>query len=916
MENSETQFPLTFAEVLYEELLEQNHDAARAFTDAITRLRKETDWKRREAHCREIVPEIFSAIHELAKGGDANTRSALCLSGGGIRSATFNLGILQGLARHGLLDRFDYLSTVSGGGFIGGWLTAWIRRQGSVSKVAKRLADPPKSPLDPEPEPIKNLRVYSNYLTPNKGLFTADTWTLVAVYLRNLGLNWLVFVPAIMAFLMLPLLWSAVLKSRYVGADLWLDIGWLGAVAALTYIVLGLPSSKALHSNDKSFHIFCLLPLLISAMAFTAYWVRSPRMPSRSAFAILAISLFVIPVLVLLITHLVAWTRRKNEVATEPKVHKGRRLLAGGKYLLAIILILISAVIIGILTFYLLKALPGASELLGQYFDYYAAFALPLFLLMLAFGGTLIAGFTSSFTDVDDQEWWARVGAWMLIASFGWIIMNVLVLMGPSLLDGLWAKLRHPKWEWFSDKGVIATAVGAVSGFVTLVGGSSSKTPAQGETYQQVGKVANIMSLGTTGAATIFAAFLIILLASLNNWIHQLLGGRGIVLVVMMIVLAVTSGIVGRFINTNKFSLHYYWRNRIIRAYLGASRNNRDKTKNQFTDFDKNDNLPMHELARHPLHVINIALNLVGGQRLEWQDRKAESFTVSPLHVGSYWLGYRSAKEYGGDNGISLGTAVAISGAAASPNMGYMMTSPVVRFIMTLFNVRLGFWLGNPGLAGSNTTALRKVLPTFNRDSPRSSVRPIVAEALGQTNEASPYVYLSDGGHFENLGLYEMVLRRCRFIVVSDASTDPQYGFQSLALAIRQIRVDLGVPIEMEKMAFGNMPKESNNYCAVGTIQYSCVDNLAGDKRDNKEFDGTLIYLKPSLMGAEPRDVLNYHSECNNFPEETVADQWFSEAQFESYRILGSHMIDNICGNSRRPLTLGEFAEQARTRIK
>ncbi len=120
----------------------------------------------------------------------------------------------------------------------------------------------------------------------------------------------------------------------------------------------------------------------------------------------------------------------------------------------------------------------------------------------------------------------------------------------------------------------------------------------------------------------------------------------------------------------------------------------------------------------------------------------------------------------------------------------------------------------------------------------------------------------------------------------------------------------------MEKMAFGNMPKESNNYCAVGTIQYSCVDNLAGDKRDNKEFDGTLIYLKPSLMGAEPRDVLNYHSECNNFPEETVADQWFSEAQFESYRILGSHMIDNICGNSRRPLTLGEFAEQARTRIK
>jgi hypothetical protein len=254
---------------------------------------------------------------------------------------------------------------------------------------------------------------------------------------------------------------------------------------------------------------------------------------------------------------------------------------------------------------------------------------------------------------------------------------------------------------------------------------------------------------------------------------------------------------------------------------LGASAKDRNETKDKFTDFDLHDNIQMYELKQRPLHVVNVTLNLVGGDRLEWQDRKAESFTVSPLHSGSYWLGYRNSRYYGGDNGISLATAVAISGAAASPNMGYMMTSPIVRFIMTLFNVRLGFWLGNPGVAGSgDPTTFNQ--PTYDRDSPTQSVRPIFAEALGMTDSSSPYVYLLDGGHFDNLGFYEMILRRCRFIVISDASTDPGYAFESLAFSIRQIRVDFGVPIEITDMDFARKPEKKNKYCAIGRIRYSC----------------------------------------------------------------------------------------------
>jgi len=112
----------------------------------------------------------------------------------------------------------------------------------------------------------------------------------------------------------------------------------------------------------------------------------------------------------------------------------------------------------------------------------------------------------------------------------------------------------------------------------------------------------------------------------------------------------------------------------------------------------------MHDLQPNlkPFHVVNIALNLVAGRRLAWQQRKAESFTVTPLHTGNCALGYRPSASYGGDKGISLGTAITISGAAASPNMGYH-SSPVIGFIMTLFNARLGAWLGNPGPAGSKT---------------------------------------------------------------------------------------------------------------------------------------------------------------------------------------------------------------------
>ena len=280
--------------------------------------------------------------------------------------------------------------------------------------------------------------------------------------------------------------------------------------------------------------------------------------------------------------------------------------------------------------------------------------------------------------------------------------------------------------------------------------------------------------------------------------------------------------------------------------------------------------------------MLNLTLNLVHGERLAWQERKAAPFSVTPMHAGSYYLGYRASRDYGGVNGISIGTAAAISGAAVSPNMGYS-SSPVTSLLLTMFNVRLGWWLGNPGVAGSRTYSLGE---------PRFSLRPLVAEALGMTDDRSPYIYLSDGGHFENMGLFEMVLRRCRFIVVSDAGADPEYQFEDLANAVRKIRVDLGIPIEFDGVSIRKRvpgKDETGPYCALGRIRYDEIDGADTP-------DGVLVVIKPVVYGREPQDVLNYAARNTPFPQEPTIDQFFGESQFESYRQLGEFEVQSVFG--------------------
>jgi hypothetical protein len=308
--------------------------------------------------------------------------------------------------------------------------------------------------------------------------------------------------------------------------------------------------------------------------------------------------------------------------------------------------------------------------------------------------------------------------------------------------------------------------------------------------------------------------------------------------------------------------------------------------------------------------VVNVALNLVGGSRLAWQERKAESFVFTPIACGSPALRedpltgqgqgrYIPSQFYAGDesdsalsgNGVSLATAIAISGAAASPSMGYH-SSPATAFLMTLFNVRLGAWLPNPGWQPSDSPrdapngSEQKMLPldVMMNSGPRNALYPLLREMLGRTDDTKDSVYLSDGGHFENLGLYEMVRRRCRYIVVSDAGCDPQAGFEDLGGAIRKVRIDLGVNIDVDTVrivARQKWDEKTSTFFALGTIHYP-------------EGKGHLLYLKPGCPAKIPTDVRAYSLKSEGFPHESTADQWFSESQFESYRKLGETLAGRL----------------------
>jgi hypothetical protein len=331
----------------------------------------------------------------------------------------------------------------------------------------------------------------------------------------------------------------------------------------------------------------------------------------------------------------------------------------------------------------------------------------------------------------------------------------------------------------------------------------------------------------------------------------------------------------------NANSLHPLYRDRLGKAFL----------------FEPQDKLPkdaeLQPLRRSlsqlsgchgPYPLINAALNIQSSKTANKRGRNADFFVFSPKFVGSKSTGYvKTADMETVATGLDLATAMAVSGAAASSNMGAESIKPLTP-TLAILNIRLGYWLRNPLRVAKG--GARNILANFY----------IIAEALGQLNESRKSVYLTDGGHIENLGIYELLRRRCRIIIAIDAEADAEMAFGSLITLERYARIDLGIGIDLpwEQISdvsratgaaideHGECPKQNGPHCAIGQIKYP-----SGHK-------GILIYIKSSLTGDENDYVFHYKKRYSSFPHETTLDQWFSEEQFEAYRALGFHATHGL----------------------
>lgn len=881
----------------------------------------------------------------------------LALSGGGIRSATFGLGVLQALAACRKLDCFDYLSTVSGGGYIGSWLSAWIHRKG-LNLVQAELGkfgsvDSKGSPAAAEPGEVAWLRRYSNYLAPRTGLLSFDTLTLFTTWLRNVALNAVVILGFLCAMLMLPFLMLQLVRFAN---DYWVGFGFAAAWWGIVFLsMVGYNLWQQSMQTKRKRNWVISTPGVVTtvvapgvlACACAAVWLVGPVKDGE------VLSYACKFVGILLTAMLAAWG-----VAEWWLKPKDVRLAPGEFFVMSFA---------GAVAF-----VAGIGVLVALYAGWHALFPddpskdspQRTIMLMLLGPPALVFAFsvaTTVFTGMvgrayfeRSREWWSRLNAWLLSFGTVWVIWIALAFFSLPLL--VWLQAQIGGWMSLLGTGWIGSLLTA-----TLL-----KKP-EGKPKQLAMKVDSALNI----AAGVFVAGLLVVLAALmaQALLHlskvpvdlsqapvgaakptyevkdardqvaytvaspkqgspsfpatalayvdalQKIDGAeklGGVLTVPVAVFLGLFGLVVLFsarVDVNKFSLHNMYKNRLVRCYLGAS-NQAARNEQPFTGLDDADDFPLAALggagekndrtgeartvaqAQRPMHIINTTLNITQGSNLAWQERKAASFVFTPVLCG-YSLertqgdstsidtrtdgevaGYRLTMDYGArdheEKGFTLGMALATSGAAVSPNMGNA-SRPVRAFVLTLFNVRLGRWSANPAA----DTAWR--LP-----SPRFGLVPLLQELFGYSNERRNFVYLSDGGHFDNLGIYELVRRRCKLIVAVDAGADPQRKMGDFAEAVRKCRIDLGVEIELPELPLLDADDKGRSVQghARGVIRYDI---------SNPAMDGTLILVKPTLtrMRDEPADVLNYAQLNPPFPQQTTADQFFDESQFESYRRLG-----------------------------
>ncbi|MDY3559478.1 hypothetical protein R5W23_000471 [Gemmata sp. JC673] len=819
-----------------------------------------------------------------ARGALPPDTLGLALAGGGIRSATFCLGVIQALARAGWLRHVDFLSTVSGGGYTGGFLGRFFdlsgKRDGVTGAIPtaaggagqERVA---RDLVDSRSEPITWLRRHSNYLSPTgHGEFATN----LAAFWRNLTSVYVVLAALLLAA------FGALNAIAY-----WYPEG--PAAAAIGEVVAAVTPITGAFQYRTPWAVLAELVVWLAVLPLgLAYWLVSQDLPET----------FLAPVLVA--AALVAGAA-----------------LVGGMSPLGLV-VLAAAVLWSLAVWNAVRRDEGHND--------------PFNPTRLALARNVLTGWLT---------WW--LGAALGLAAF-------------AALDGLgrwlaWRMLQGGLTvpnvtEWFASVGgaVFGLVAALRAGLRFLVG--ESPRGASALAFSRPLLVGGLVVLLGAVPPLVGLAFVSHAAYALGDRYTQGLLFTGLVLAVSLLL-----GLRACVAFINRSSPMGIYASRLGRAFLGAVNPARRVHPDgpNVTHVVTGDDVPLAqyapEAAGGPLHLINCAVNEsidVASQRGQ-RDRQAENLALGPAGV-SVARGWHALWVPGGEGralapladpredkphpflavdgrpapveGLSLQQAMAISGAAVGPGMG-RRTNRARALLLTLVNFRLGYWWdsGLNAAERANVARARGVLRLWRRllrvfSTLFQSQALLLAELTGRF--AGPwerYWNLSDGGHFENTGAYELLRRRVPFVILCDAGEDPQRYGADLARLVRVARVDLGAevadvspaaaaaagapdPIVHHLGALADLlASPARAHAALLLVRYPEAPAPAGDPWLGRTHTWVL-YLKATVTGDEPADVLSYAVTHPDFPNEPTLDQMFDEPQWESYRALGAHIGGNL----------------------
>lgn len=739
----------------------------------------------------------------------------LAISGGGIRSAVFSMGVLQAMVKENVLEKFHYMSTVSGGGYIGSSLTWFLSEKCKSDEACKSEKNCPRrdkcenvkackieqnrsvelgvseenfpfglqdeagqhrtdridktESLGEPPTPrdllrtaiLNHIRQRGNYLDPGNGL---DVVSLIAMVLKST-------IPALLVYfaLLLPIM--------------------------IIVYIFAPPIEIPSRTPTLMLNIFPFLPELIHGIS-----------PDISMFNNIFIKISILTVFILTVVSMLYSLATYNI-----KINKKRN--------------------------YILRL--WVQKNLG-------------YILYITIGTFLLASLPWAYAATDVN----------FVVGGGLLSSGIAVGIGRLIIQMKSISIA---------RGVSGTLVAVLASALLIYG---------------------LLLLSYSASD-----FLIGKYPAFYGWI--------------VLAIFVFGVIFGWFTNVNYVSLHRLYRDRLMETFLPDL----DNVENQnWNPAFKADNALLHEFCIEPesskgfpgpYHIINTNVVLTDSKDHRYRGRGGASFILSPLYCGSDATGWRPTKDWmkdSGNRGMTLPTAMAISGAALNPRTGAdgkgLMRSPIVSFLMSLTNVRLGYWALNPANNNKRSclSKLRRV-PNF--------LYPGILQGLlaHRYDENSKFIELTDGGHFDNMGLYELIRRKMKLIVLIDGSADPTSNFASLSNSIERIRVDFGVHIRFEDpdnnirfidpdtaglsdLLSKKFGLAERGY-AIARIDYTPPNVKKGNE------DGILIYVKSTMIQDLPTDIYGYKSAHPEFPDESTADQYFDETQLEAYRELGYRIGKN-----------------------